>query len=125
MQLAQANELLSGPLATKLPVIAVGDYNSAADGSGTATYALLTDAGLADAWTKLRSPDPGFTCCQPELLDNFDSEPSRRIDFIFMRGGPKAKDIQLVGNDPSDRAAGLWPSDHAGVVADIRLRERR
>src|ERR671922_284362 len=52
---------MSGPLATKLPVIAVGDYNSAADGSSTATYALLTDAGLADAWTKLRSPDPGFT----------------------------------------------------------------
>jgi endonuclease/exonuclease/phosphatase family metal-dependent hydrolase len=63
--------------------------------------------------------------CQAELLDNFDSELSRRIDFIFSRGGPKAKDIQLVGNDPSDRAAGLWPSDHAGVVADIRLRERR
>jgi endonuclease/exonuclease/phosphatase family metal-dependent hydrolase len=125
VQLAQANELLSGPLATKLPVIAVGDYNSAADGSSTATYALLLDAGLADAWTKLRSPDPGFTCCQAELLDNVDSELSRRIDFIFTRGGPKAKGVQLVGNDPSDRAAGLWPSDHAGVVADIRLRERR
>jgi hypothetical protein len=26
-----------------------------------------------------------------------------------------------VGDEPQDRIGGLWPSDHAGVVATLRL----
>jgi endonuclease/exonuclease/phosphatase family metal-dependent hydrolase len=123
VQVAQANELLNGPLATDPPVIAVGDYNSPADGSTTATYGLLRDAGFADAWSLLAPDRPGFTCCQPELLHNPVSALRTRIDLVLTRGGPKPKDVALVGNDPADRTAGLWPSDHAGVVATIRLRD--
>ena len=124
VQVAQAEELLSGPLATDLPVIAVGDYNSAADGSTTTTYGLLIGAGLADAWTALRRKEAGFTCCQAELLGNPSSQLNRRIDLVLTRGGPKAKNISLTGADPSERVAGLWPSDHAGVVSTIRLRTK-
>jgi endonuclease/exonuclease/phosphatase family metal-dependent hydrolase len=37
IQVAQGNEILSGPANTYLPVILVGDFNSRADGSGTPT----------------------------------------------------------------------------------------
>ena len=31
-------------------------------------------------------------------------------------------DETLVGNKPADRISGLWPSDHAGTVATLRLK---
>ncbi len=46
----------------------VGDFNSAADGSSTPTYGLLT-ARLRDAWS-VRGPAPGYTCCQEPTLTN-------------------------------------------------------
>ena len=37
-----------------------------------------------------------------------------------------AADISLIGNQPADRtASGLWPSDHAGVAATLRLPSRQ
>ena len=51
IQVAQGNEILSGPANTSLPVILVGDYNSKADGTGTPTYSNLIGAGFTDAWS--------------------------------------------------------------------------
>jgi endonuclease/exonuclease/phosphatase family metal-dependent hydrolase len=121
IQEAQARELVAGPLATGRTVIALGDFNSAADGSTTATYGILRDAGMVDAWNAVKAPPPGFTCCQAELLDNLVSLLDERIDLILTRGAAKTKSAVIVGDQPSDRVDGLWPSDHAGVVATIRL----
>jgi hypothetical protein len=44
----------------------------------------------------------------------------QRIDFIFTRnlpGNAHAVHREVVGDRTVDRRAGLWPSDHAGVVA--------
>ncbi|MEU6069315.1 MULTISPECIES: hypothetical protein [Streptomyces] len=36
------------------------------------------------------------------------------------------KNIHLVGNEQSDRTpSGLWPSDHAGIVATLRVPKTR
>ena len=118
VQEQQARELLAGPYATDRPLIAVGDFNSAADGSSTGSYGLLTSAGLTDMW----AGDSGFTCCQAELLDNLVSQLSERIDLVLSRGGVKAKSTGLVGASSADRVAGLWPSDHAGVIAELKLK---
>jgi endonuclease/exonuclease/phosphatase family metal-dependent hydrolase len=120
IQLQQAQELLAGPYATTRPLIAVGDFNSRADGSSTGTYALLTGAGLADVWTG----GNGFTCCQAELLDNPSSLLSERIDLVLTRGGVTAKETSVIGDRTKDRIAGLWPSDHAGVVAQLKLQKK-
>ena len=45
-----------------------------------------------------------------------------------MLSKPRRKVIssRVVGNNPAQRtAAGLWPSDHAGVVSKLRLKRRR
>lgn len=122
VQVAQALELLSGPAQTTLPLILLGDFNSAADGSTTATYGLLTAAGLVDTWNAAHPGDPGPTCCQAADLLNPTSTLSERIDIVFTRGEFTVLDSEIVGEELDDRTpAGLWPSDHAGVVSTLRL----
>lgn len=120
LQAAQAAEMLAGPGSTSLPTLFVGDFNSAADGSDTATYGFLVGAGLVDAWSETRPGDPGYTCCQAADLMNPTSTLDQRIDVIFHRGGFTATGSDLLGEDEADMtASGLWPSDHAGVVATV------
>ena len=42
-----------------------------------------------------------------------------RIDLILTRGPIAATEAFLVGHAASDLRSGLWPSDHAGVVATL------
>ena len=119
VQEAQARELLAGPLHTRRPVIAVGDFNSAADGSTTRTYHLLVRALFLDAWwTNLGRPGP--TCCQAEALDNPASELSSRIDLVLARLALPTS-AHRVNHAPFQSIAPYWPSDHAGVVATVRI----
>ena len=49
---------------------------------------------------------------------------NRRIDHVFIREGDGFAPIQadVVGEEEADRTpSGLWPSDHAGVTASVRL----
>jgi len=117
VQLAQAGELLDGPTATTLPVVMVGDFNVRPE---RPTYAALQAAGFDDAWTRSH-PDgaAGFTCCHTERLDDPGDTLSARIDYIFTRGAIGATEAFLVGAEPGDFRTGLWPSDHAGVVATL------
>ena len=50
VQEAQGAEFLKGPAKSGGAVIATGDFNSAADGSTTKTYANLTKSYFQDAW---------------------------------------------------------------------------
>jgi endonuclease/exonuclease/phosphatase family metal-dependent hydrolase len=125
VQAAQAEELLQGPADTDLPVVLLGDFNSRADSTGTATYGKLLAAGFDDAWQTAHPQRPGFTCCQAEDLRNPVSSLDQRIDLVLLRGGFDVEDVRLVGSQPSERTpSGLWSSDHAGVVATIELSSR-
>jgi endonuclease/exonuclease/phosphatase family metal-dependent hydrolase len=127
VQVAQAQELLAGPTSTSLPLVLVCDCNSDARGEGpdaTPTYDLLVSAGLTDAWSTRHPGAPGFTCCQDASLRNTRSLLSERIDFVFVQGAVDVHRVGLVGAHPGDRTRNpvrLWPSDHAGVVADLRV----
>jgi endonuclease/exonuclease/phosphatase family metal-dependent hydrolase len=121
VQVAQADEVLAGPANTNLPVVLVGDFNSNANGSGTATYGNLITAGFADAWPLARA-DSGFTCCQAEDLRNETSLLSERIDLALFRGDFTVDEVDILGETAADRTdSGLWPSDHAGIVATLRF----
>ncbi|MFD9406676.1 endonuclease/exonuclease/phosphatase family protein [Streptomyces sp. NPDC059989] len=129
VQEAQADELIAGPLKTKLPVVLLGDLNSAAGGVGatpgtaTQSYDKLLAAGFTDAWTVGRPGNPGFTCCQAPDLRNTSSSLSQRIDYVLFRGKVAVRSIGRVGHRPADRTpSGLWPSDHAGVRSVLQLK---
>jgi endonuclease/exonuclease/phosphatase family metal-dependent hydrolase len=119
VQLAEAAELLSGPASTKLPLLVVGDFNSPAPTGGT--YNLALSSGLTDVWNLIGFGE-GVTCCQAPHLDNYPSLLDQRIDYVFFRGAWTALAATNVGQNLSDRTgSNLWPSDHAGVVARLKL----
>ena len=106
--------------ASPYPVVAVGDYNSAADGSTTATYGNLVKTGkLKDVWSAANG-DAGFSCCQEELLDNSTSTAGSRIDLVLTKGKIAAKSAALTGDTPFATLAPLWASDHFGVAATVK-----
>jgi endonuclease/exonuclease/phosphatase family metal-dependent hydrolase len=122
LQVAQAQELLDGPGATTLPTIFVGDFNSRADGTGTATYSLLIGAGFADAWSATHPGELGNTSGHAENLLNSTVNLTQRLDLVLYRGDVATLGMDVVGDELSDRLpSGLWPSDHAGVVASLRI----
>jgi endonuclease/exonuclease/phosphatase family metal-dependent hydrolase len=121
IRLAQAAELVAGPVNTELPVIIVGDFNAA---PGTPTYTLLASAGFTDAAAEEDGDDAGLTCCQAANLRNAESELHSRVDLVLFRGNINSKDVDRVGYREEDRTvSGLWPSDHAGVVARLKFSE--
>jgi endonuclease/exonuclease/phosphatase family metal-dependent hydrolase len=42
-----------------------------------------------------------------------------RLDYIFLKNGAEAISSKIIGNTPPK--SGLWPSDHASVVAQLSL----
>jgi len=130
VQVAQASELIELIGGSDRPTFLVGDVNSRADGQGTASYGMILDAGFVDAWSQARPREAGFSCCHDEDLRNAEPALDERIDIIFYRDalttatGRIAGGVHVdeVGEEPGDRTpSGLWPSDHAGVVATLTL----
>lgn len=137
VQALQVAELLGSILPTlDATTVLMGDLNSdAAAGPGapswTPTYATLTAAGFVDAWVQAHpgATGGGLTCCHDPDLRNAVSVLDERIDFILIESGGPGVDwripgsiaAEVVGEEPADRTAGgLWPSDHAGLVALLR-----
>jgi endonuclease/exonuclease/phosphatase family metal-dependent hydrolase len=118
-QVLQAHDMIQGAGNTTLPAVFVGDFNAV---PGSPAYHKFITAGFMDAWSHKRPGDPGLTCCQNATVNNPTSQLSQRIDLILRRGAIQVDDIDLVGEKPSDRtSSGLWPSDHAGVVAKLKI----
>src|SRR5262249_11076345 len=113
-------EVLGGPAKTSLPVILAGDFNSRADGTGTATYSLLLGAGFGDVWSATHPNELGNTFGHDADLRNTTVNFTQRIDLVLYRGGLRAFGADVVGDELPDRtSSGLWPSDHGGVVATV------
>jgi endonuclease/exonuclease/phosphatase family metal-dependent hydrolase len=126
IQALQGNEMLALLAGSPLPVVLVGDFNSNADQSETPTYGNILAAGYTDAWTAMLGggEEPGLTCCQSELLRNPTSLNSKRIDIIWYRGNFMSMAADVMGDEPSDRTpSGLWPSDHSGVAAVVKVKK--
>jgi endonuclease/exonuclease/phosphatase family metal-dependent hydrolase len=124
VQVAQGAELLAGPGNTTLPTIYAGDFNSAAVGGPdqTPTYGNLIAAGLVDLWGAANPGDPGLTWpLHGEDPYTQSMPPTERIDLVFSAGRVDAVNAQRIGTDDLT-PSGLWPSDHAGVVATVRIR---
>ena len=130
IQVLQAKELVDEFDLETVPIILVGDFNSSPEDDDTFAYHVIENAGYVDAWKRgLRGRrNRGITCCQQELLTNENSLLFERIDHIFARNHPRETpfsiigSIRVVGDKQKDKTvSGLWPSDHAGVVAKMPL----
>ena len=118
-QQQQGDQFLAIVAASPHPVIALGDFNSPADGSATPTYRNLT-AVLHDAWTSARPDDPGWTCCQASPLADPGGCEYTRIDLVLTSEDWSVDRVARNGDQPFRAAPPpLWASDHFGVTARI------
>lgn len=109
----QRDELMAVSARWDDPLVLVGDFNATPDQVGM-------PADMVDAWS-VNGDDPGHTCCQAPDLTNEESWLRERIDYVWVRGA-RVRSSELLGADRSLRdAAGMWPSDHAGVHAVVEL----
>jgi endonuclease/exonuclease/phosphatase family metal-dependent hydrolase len=132
VQSLQAAELLQILLTTpgEGSLIVVGDINSSPEHQplpGFPTpYQRFVAASFTDIWELRPGNQSVYTCCQDEDLSNRKSELYERIDMIFSWDVPtKVKKVRLVNDKVSDKThppgRGLWPSDHAGVTAELQF----
>ncbi|MFC2141909.1 endonuclease/exonuclease/phosphatase family protein [Acidobacteriota bacterium] len=135
LQMAQAQELLTILSMQTNQVILVGDFNSMPKGDDVNTqvsYNFIRNNGYVDAWRRfdgrsgLIHNKAGNTYGHDYGLRNEAVDMYERVDHIWVRSdvytdgkqdiGTTVMDV--VGDELADRTpSGLWPSDHAGVVA--------
>jgi hypothetical protein len=123
LQSAQAAQLLAR-FGGKEPVVLVGDMNSdpgdpaylvsGAPGPIPTPYRLLSTR-FGDAASGV-----GDTCCFPANLRPPGSL-FERVDLVLVRGAIRPVSAGRVGTLPLAALGDRWPSDHAGVVATVRL----
>jgi endonuclease/exonuclease/phosphatase family metal-dependent hydrolase len=129
VRLAQAKELLdpTRPIGgATTDVILLGDLNTGPDlpvSDNRKAFFALTDFGLVDTWAQLHPGDPGYTAGFTELLDQQSASVlEHRVDHVMTLGALTPVQSRIVGIAPGDRTpSGMWPSDHAGLVASITL----
>jgi endonuclease/exonuclease/phosphatase family metal-dependent hydrolase len=114
----QAKELVAGPLKSRRPVILAGDLNSdrvPAQPGDTAAYRVIAHAGFKDRASRRPS------CCHEDDLKSggFD----HIVDHIMSKPSLPATRRRVTGNGPRT-PAGLFPSDHGGLVVTLRLPRR-
>ena len=117
-----------------LPPVLLGDFNAAPDADEIRFLTGLCSLGgktvyFADAWV-FAGQGPGYTYDRANDYAVKAREPSRRIDYIFVRGPDRQfrgepMRTEVAFNAAEQGAAGpVWPSDHFGVVADIAATPR-
>jgi endonuclease/exonuclease/phosphatase family metal-dependent hydrolase len=113
------------------PPVVMGDFNAEPDSDEMRFLRGLTTLGgtsvyFADCWLATENAEPGYTYDRRNAYALRSREPSRRIDYIYVRG----PDRKLRGEPLSARLAlvepidGVWASDHYAVVADIHAAAR-
>ena len=114
--------------AVVLPPIVVGDLNAEPDSTevrflcglnaidGHSTY-------FQDAWRVAGDGSPGFTWDNRNRFAAYMFEPNRRIDYILVgladgNGRGWIESTRVVMNDAQ---GDVFPSDHFGLLADVRV----
>ncbi len=124
IRLAQAAELAADFAGETLPVIAVGDFNTAAPGNSTYQYFL--GQGYTDTWdhNTLTYNTNGYTFGHQADLRNATPAFAIRIDFVFLKSvtTPTWGPGFVLGDELRDRTvSGMWPSDHGGVAIKFQF----
>jgi endonuclease/exonuclease/phosphatase family metal-dependent hydrolase len=117
-----------------LPPVLMGDFNAAPDSDEIRFLTGLCALDgktvyFADAWV-YAGEGSGHTFDRRNDFAAKAREPSRRIDYIFVRGPdrqfrgePMHAEVAFNAADRSGAEA-VWPSDHFGVYADLEITPR-
>jgi endonuclease/exonuclease/phosphatase family metal-dependent hydrolase len=115
-KLAQAKELVAGPLKHKGTTILAGDLNSGPtlpNAADRPPYQAVAAAGFRPYRTKKNS------CCFDEI-DTGSGSWDHNVDWIMARPKVKLLRSYVTGRERTKR--GVYPSDHGGVVSVLRVK---
>ena len=110
------------------PPILCGDFNAEAMSDEIRSLTGLSKPPAPklvfyDAWRATGAPGPGYTWARANPFTALDLTPGEaRIDYVFVghpheRAAGEPVSCRVVGDEPVD---GIQPSDHYGVVAELR-----
>jgi endonuclease/exonuclease/phosphatase family metal-dependent hydrolase len=127
-QMPALNEFARGRVEDDFPAILVGDFNADPE-SAEIRYlkGLRSLAGgsayWCDAWNHAGDGGKGATWSRSNDFAAWAPWPNRRIDYIFVAqprldGAGTIDHCSVVCNE---RVDGVWPSDHFGVFAGVRV----
>jgi endonuclease/exonuclease/phosphatase family metal-dependent hydrolase len=104
---------------TPAPLVVVGDFNAEPD---EPAYRAMVAAGFRSANVEANGREPAVTWpsgIQAPGMDT-DGEPGC-LDYIWVRGPIAVEACRLAFDRPAVGDATLYPSDHLGLIARIRL----
>jgi endonuclease/exonuclease/phosphatase family metal-dependent hydrolase len=121
---------LEGP-----PPVLLGDFNADPDSDEMRFLRGLhaidgASVYFADCWSTTTGAEPGagpgYTYDRRNTYALRSREPSRRIDYAYVRGpgrhlAGEPLSARVVLDEPVD---GVWPSDHFGLLAEIHAAKR-
>ncbi|MGO9931835.1 MAG: endonuclease/exonuclease/phosphatase family protein [Steroidobacteraceae bacterium] len=123
------NEFARGKDTNDFPAILVGDFNADPESAEIRYLKGLqslqgTSAYWCDAWEHAGDGGKGATWSKSNDFAAWAPWPNRRIDYIFVAqprldGAGTIEHCSVVCNEKVD---GVWPSDHFGVLARVRVR---
>jgi endonuclease/exonuclease/phosphatase family metal-dependent hydrolase len=113
-----------------LHVVLAGDLNAAPDTASIRFLRGLQSLGgmsvaYLDAWEQTHPGEPGhtFTPRNPLVMEETQmrSDQPRRIDYILIRHDERGPTLTVTACELAlaEPVAGVWASDHFGVVADL------
>jgi endonuclease/exonuclease/phosphatase family metal-dependent hydrolase len=112
-------------------VVLLGDFNDTPDSSSVRFWTgrqSLEGLSVAyqDAWEATPSADAGHTFSPTNPLVRAGEMPlemGRRIDYIMIRSGIHGPTLAIADcrRVLDKRVAGVWASDHFGVMADLQV----
>jgi endonuclease/exonuclease/phosphatase family metal-dependent hydrolase len=101
------------------PLVVVGDFNAE---PSEPTYRAMLDAGFRSAHAEANGAEPAVTW--PSGIKapgiDVDGEPGC-LDYIWVRGAITVESCRLAFDRPAVGDPTLYPSDHLGLSARIRL----
>lgn len=100
-------------------LIVVGDFNADPD---EPAYARMAGAGFRSAYREANGAEPPVTWpsgLQAPAMDT-DGVPEC-LDYIWLRGAVEVDDARLAFDRPDPEDPTVYPSDHFGIAARIRV----
>ena len=125
---AQVRRLLAwlGPVGDR-PLVLMGDFNASAAGDTIKSIKRC----LRSAHEEVHGDEPAWTHPTP-LIEVVDTQAAfgvpilpehggRAIDYVFVSPSIEVADCRVAFDHPSPDEPSLYPSDHLGLVADLRV----
>jgi endonuclease/exonuclease/phosphatase family metal-dependent hydrolase len=115
-----------------IPVVLTGDLDAEPEAASVRFWTGRQALGnmsvcYRDAWQSIHPTEQGYTLSPRNPLrgePGVPPQPGRRIDYIFVRCGEDGRptlEIAACALAFDEPVAGVWASDHFGVVADLAL----